>query len=205
MNGNGTRPDSSGEEPKPTAVGTAGVTGASAERLPTDDKERQILLARARQLAQIPEKEQAVEDLIECVAFQLGEEQYGIESAYVTEVVAVPELTPLPGTPEFLAGICNIRGRITSVVNLKALLGLPRKGLSDFHTVIVARSGSMEMGLLVDRITGTNHVRRNVLQPPPPETQTSRTWIKALTAERLALLDAAALLANSELVIRQEL
>ena len=48
---------------------------------------------------------------------------FGISAGTVAEVIAPPAVTPLPGTPEWLLGIANLRGDIISVVDLQKLWG----------------------------------------------------------------------------------
>ena len=95
----------------------------------TSEERKRILKARAKVLAQEPEKEVLDQDYLEVVEFLLAYETYGIESAYVREIYPLTEITPLPGTPPFVRGIVNIRGQILSVIDLKKFFELPEKGL----------------------------------------------------------------------------
>ena len=56
-----------------------------------------VLKARAVALAREGDTHEQARDLLEVVAFQLGQEKYGFESRYVREVCPMNELTPLPG------------------------------------------------------------------------------------------------------------
>src|SRR5690242_86354 len=77
---------------------------ASAAFAPPPEQWHDILAHRARQLAEPPEQETEVQ-LIEVVSFLLAYETYAIETAYVREVYPLKDLTPLPCTPPFVAGI----------------------------------------------------------------------------------------------------
>ncbi len=181
-------------------------TAATEIKQPLGTKDELILAERSRQLAQPSPAEMPLGEVVEFVAFRLGDERYGIESEFIREVVAVPEITWLPGVPEFVAGICNVRGKITSVVDLKRLLGLPLKGLSDFHTVIVAQSGAMEVGLLVDHVFGTELAALEALQPSlVSRGGTDKGLIRAITPGCIALIDGKALLGDRRLVVEHEL
>lgn len=55
------------------------------------------------------------------VVFHLDDKIYGINSKRVAEVTASLPITPLPGVPDWVAGIANFRGDIISVINLRKL------------------------------------------------------------------------------------
>lgn len=53
------------------------------------------------------------------IIFALDNEYYAVHHNLVAEVLNPLPVTPLPGMPEWLAGMTNLRGRIISVVNLR--------------------------------------------------------------------------------------
>ncbi|HEX8369008.1 MAG TPA: chemotaxis protein CheW [Pyrinomonadaceae bacterium] len=53
------------------------------------------------------------------VVFALDEEFYAVHSNLVVEVLSPQPVTPLPGVPEWLSGVANLRGEIISVVDLR--------------------------------------------------------------------------------------
>lgn len=55
------------------------------------------------------------------IVFFLGDELFAVPARKISEVVQPLEITALPGVPEWLLGICNLRGEIVSVVNLPKL------------------------------------------------------------------------------------
>ncbi|MBU2793121.1 chemotaxis protein CheV [Acidithiobacillus thiooxidans] len=66
----------------------------------------------------------------ELLLFQLGknakagtQEIYGINVFKVREALVMPSITPMPGAPEYVMGVANIRGQIIPVVNLPAIVG----------------------------------------------------------------------------------
>ena len=95
--------------------------------LPPAEQER-ILQERAKNLAREGPADQGARKQLDVVEFLLAYERYAIESHWVREVHPLKEITPLPGTPAFVLGIINVRGRIVSVVDLKAFFDLPVRG-----------------------------------------------------------------------------
>ncbi|OCX72979.1 chemotaxis protein [Acidithiobacillus thiooxidans] len=73
----------------------------------------------------------------ELLLFQLGKdtqvgtrEIYGINVFKVREALVMPSITPMPGAPEYVMGVANIRGQIIPVVDLPAVVGCQPDGLN---------------------------------------------------------------------------
>src|SRR5439155_21648356 len=125
---------------------------------PTAEEKKKILKTRAKALAREPEVDKDGQEQLEIVEFLLADERYAIELSFVHEVYPLHELTPLLGTPLFVAGIINVRGQIVSVVDLKKFFDLPAKGLTDLNTVIILSDGHMQFGLLADAVAGVRRI-----------------------------------------------
>ncbi len=122
--------------------------------------------------------------VIEGLSILLSDETYILDSQYVVEVLPLNEITPLPGTPAFLSGIINVRGRILSVINLKNFLGLPEKGITNLNRVIVVKNEDIELGLLADEVTGYQTVRTDKLQKELPTLQvTQKEFVTGITPD----------------------
>ncbi|MGE0680210.1 MAG: chemotaxis protein CheW [Candidatus Binatia bacterium] len=172
--------------------------------LTVEDKKK-ILRARAKALAHEPEASQEGREQLEVVEFCLAYERYAIELSYVREVYPLKELTLLPDTPAFLAGIINVRGQIVSVVDLKKFFTLPEKGLTDLNKVIIVNNGHIEFGLLVDAVAGVRRIPVLEVQPPLPTlTGIHREYLRGVTSRHLVILDAAKILADSKIIVREE-
>ena len=105
-------------------------------------------------------------DITKVVHFTLHPEKFAIESEYVKEVISLENLTPLPGTPDFIMGIINYRGTILSAVNLKIFLGLTETGLTEMDKVIILSDREMEFGIVADKIEGTENILKNKIGEP---------------------------------------
>jgi purine-binding chemotaxis protein CheW len=172
---------------------------------PGPEDTRRILKQRAEALAQAPPDDAAFAQRFDVVEFVLAREIYGVESAYVREIHPLSDLTPLPCTPAFVAGIVNVRGEIVSVVDIKRFFGLARSGLTDLNKVIVLRSGAMTFGILADAILGVRSVAAVDLQPPPATlTGVRQEFLRGITVDRLVVLDARKLLEDRNMVVHEE-
>ena len=170
-----------------------------------NDKQQRILKARAIALAREPVASDAEGERIEIVEFLLADERYAIESTYIGKVYPLKDLTVLPCTPAFVLGIINLRGRILSVIDLRTFFDLPHRGLSDLNKVIVLHAGAMEFGLLADAIIAARWLPRSLLLPSLPTlTEIRAEYLLGVTPERLVVFDGGKILADSRMVVHEE-
>jgi len=173
---------------------------------PSAEKAKAILQERARMLAQETASSEADGEYLEIIEFSLAYEKYGIETTFVREVHPLRDLTILPGTPPFVLGIINVRGRILSVLDLKRFFDLPKKGLSELNKVVVVHFGLMEFGIVADEIVGVRRIRTDSLQPTVPTmTGIREEYLRGLTPERTVLVDVQKLLQDKKIVVHQEI
>ncbi|MFA6448119.1 MAG: chemotaxis protein CheW [bacterium] len=178
--------------------------GRGAE--PSAEEKLSILRSRARDLAREPEKAAEGRGFIEIIEFRLAFENYGIESAFVLEVYPLTDYTPLPGTPPFVLGIINVRGRILSVVDLKKFFNLPDKGIGELNKVIIIRNAGMEFGILADAILGARSIPLDGIQAAPQTvTGIGAEYLKGVCEERLIVLDAEKILNDEKIIVHQEI
>ncbi|MBC7961449.1 MAG: purine-binding chemotaxis protein CheW [Steroidobacteraceae bacterium] len=171
---------------------------------PTQEEKQGILRKRAQTLARQPLQEET-DGVLDVLEFLLTYETYAIEMRWVAETYPLKELTPLPGTPTFVAGIINVRGRILSVIDIRKFFDLPEKGLTDLNKVIIVHKGAMEFGILADEILGTRSIPLSEVQPPfPTLTGIREEYLKGVTRKRTAILDGAKLLTDRNLIVHEE-
>lgn len=171
---------------------------------PTSEEKQGILRKRAKALARQPLQEETG-GVLDVLEFLLTYETYAIETRWVAETYPLKDLTPLPGTPPFVAGIINVRGRILSVIDIRKFFDLPEKGLTDLNKVIIMHNGEMEFGILADEILGTRTIPLSEVQLPLPTlTGIREEYLKGVTRERMAILDGSKLLADRNLIVHEE-
>jgi purine-binding chemotaxis protein CheW len=88
---------------------------------------------------------------MDLLTFDLGGIRCALPATDVREVVRAVSVLPLPGSPEAVEGVINVRGTLVPVLNLRRRLRLPEKpiGVSD-HLVLV-RAGDRDVAVRVDR------------------------------------------------------
>ncbi len=85
------------------------------------------------------------------LSFSLGEEDYAIPLLSVKEVIAVPEITPIPFSPSHFLGIMNLRGQVISVIDLRAKLQIKSQKSSE-TAIIICDLSPLCLGVVVDSI-----------------------------------------------------
>lgn len=172
---------------------------------PSAEETHRILQTRALILAQEPPSHKAVDDGIDALEFILAHESYAVETHYVRQVASLENLTPLPCTPAVVLGIVNLRGAILPVIDLKNFFELPAKGLTDLNKIIVLQSGKILFGIVADSIVGVRNISAAAIQPSLPTlTGIRKDYLKGITPERVALLDAGKLIAAENIVVQEQ-
>jgi len=107
------------------------------------------------------------------VIFQLGGENYALEVLRVQEVLDMGALTHVPGSPNSLRGVLNLRGHVVPVWDLRIPFGLPvDSSISRAPCVLMVESFVGDQlrvtGLLVDRVSDVLEFPNDAIQPSPP-------------------------------------
>ena len=112
--------------------------------------------------------------------FNLGAEQYGIDIQYVTEIIGVQKITPVPNTPNFIKGVINLRGKVIPIMDIRLRFDLSERDYDDRTCVIVMIMGSTFAGLVVDTVSEVVVIPENVVQAAPTRSSTEQEFIKGL-------------------------
>lgn len=167
---------------------------------PPPERAREIMDSRARALAPNPEWTAEPVSSLEVILFDLNGERYGIESKFVREVLRLTGFTPVPGTPDFVLGVTNMRGAVLAIFDLRRLMALPQQhGLTDLSRAIVLGTDRVEFAILADSTQGHAIVPADEVRALPDADR--RTLQLGVTASGLVVLDGAALLSDPRLVV----
>ncbi|AIF47202.1 chemotaxis protein CheW [Dyella japonica] len=76
----------------------------------------------------------------------------------ISELLAVPSLTPVPGTQPWLLGVANVRGNLVPVIDLARFLFGERTQSTERTRLLVVRQGGGSVALMVDEVFGQRTV-----------------------------------------------
>jgi len=63
--------------------------------------------------------------ILQWVTYQMEQEVYGINVMQVQEVLRPTEIAPVPGAPDYVLGIINLRGNVVTVIDTRKRLVCP--------------------------------------------------------------------------------
>ncbi|MBU1192856.1 MAG: chemotaxis protein CheW [Gammaproteobacteria bacterium] len=105
--------------------------------------------------------------VMQCVTFRLEEEIYGINVMQVQEVLRVTEIAPVPGAPDYVLGIINLRGNVVTVIDTRERLGLGSKERDESTRIVIIEADKLVVGILVDAVAEVVDLRASEIESPP--------------------------------------
>lgn len=116
---------------------------------------------------QDPINQDIQDPLLQWVTFRLDEEKYGINVMAVQEVLKVTEITQVPGAPEFVLGIINLRGNVVTVIDARTRFNLEHRDQDDNSRIVIIEAEDQEVGILVDSVAEVVYMRSSEIEPAP--------------------------------------
>lgn len=137
----------------------------------------------------------------EFLTFQLGRTEYGLPTINIREIISVPPVTRLPGAPEAVMGVINLRGMIVPVVNLRTMMGLEARQFDKYTVIIVVEMDGRLTGLTADYVSEVITLEEDAIQSSPEFTSRSSarfvSGLGRLGDRFVILLDIQSLLSDS--------
>ena len=91
---------------------------------------------------------------------------YGINVAKVREIIRLPMLTELPGTPEFIEGIFDLRGVVIPIINLAKWMGIDApEEMTKNARVIITEFNNMLIGFVVHEAKRIRRINWKDIEP----------------------------------------
>ncbi len=113
------------------------------------------------------DKKQAVDQVLQWVTFRLQEETYGINVMQVQEVLRYTEIAPVPGSPDYVLGIINLRGNVVTVIDTRSRFGLPPADVSDNTRIVIIEAETQVIGILVDSVAEVVYLKQSEVDVAP--------------------------------------
>ncbi len=116
---------------------------------------------------QLDENELSNEESSEWVTFSLDNEKYGIPVMHVKEVLKMTEIAPVPGAPDFVLGIINLRGNVVTVIDTRKRFGLVPTETNEATRIVIIEDESDTVGMLVDSVAEVANLRESEIELAP--------------------------------------
>ena len=104
---------------------------------------------------------------VQLVVFQLGTEEFGVDIKQVKEIIKVTEITRIPNSPSFVEGVINLRGQITTVMDLRKRLDLEVSEQTENTRIIIVELEKNTVGMIVDSVAEVLRLSRSEIEPTP--------------------------------------
>lgn len=97
--------------------------------------------------------------------FTVENQKFGFDLTHIDRVILVVEITPFPNAPPYLMGMINIHGAVVPVINLRHVLGLPKRELELNDQFLICRLEGKVFAIWVDLVSGIVEYSKEALIP----------------------------------------
>lgn len=113
--------------------------------------------------------EQTKEADTRILEFTLDDEQYCLDIQYIEEIVKHTAITRVPNTPDFVEGVVDLRGQITTILNPKVTIDKPNKEAGDLIVVFDSKAFEDQghIGWVVDDVRQVSPISEDDVNDPP--------------------------------------
>ncbi len=93
--------------------------------------------------------------------FSIGDNHYGINTKYISEILEYKENTPVPNTPECIEGIFIFREKVVVNLNMFKCLNVDFTKESKQTKNVIIEFRRLDLGLIVSSVNGIHKVSSN--------------------------------------------
>ena len=104
---------------------------------------------------------------LQLVIFNLTDEEYAIPIIQVHEIIKPTDITRIPGMPDFIEGVINLRGKIIPIIDIRKRFRLEQKKADEDTRIIVVDVGEQTVGLIVDSVIEVLRLSVDAIDPVP--------------------------------------
>jgi len=124
------------------------------------------ILERLRERLSNSKENQQREHKRRYLIFRLADSWFAVEAGAVREISRLGSITKVPLTRDYVIGVVNLRGNVTAVVDIRDILGVPRRQLEPSARIIVLAAENLEAGILADAVAEVVEVTDSAIEPP---------------------------------------
>jgi len=147
------------------------------------------------------------------LTFVLNNETYGVNILNIKEIIDFGNITQVPMTPEFIAGVINLRGNVVPVVDLALRFSQKPSERTKRSSVVILEVSyeeqALEIGITVDVVNEVLDILAGEIEPSPSFGTRIRTdfisGMGKVNDKLLVLLDIENILSVAELSVIEEL
>jgi purine-binding chemotaxis protein CheW len=140
----------------------------------------------------------------EYLTYRLGSEDYGVDIQKVQEIRSYEPPTRIPGAPECVKGVVNLRGTIVPIVDMRIKFNLGAD-YNEFTVAIILNVADRVVGMVVDSVSDVIQLAGEQIRPAPDFSSTFDTkyiiGLGALEERMLILVDIEKLMSGQDMAL----
>jgi purine-binding chemotaxis protein CheW len=102
------------------------------------------------------------------VVFDVANESYAVNIAHVAEIIRLQQITTIPGAPDSVEGVINLRGKVIPVLDLRKRFRLAMNEQTRSSRIVVVEINGQTLGLIVDGVSEVLRIPQDCIEPPSP-------------------------------------
>lgn len=99
---------------------------------------------------------------MQVVIFKLLDEQFAVETEKVKSINDMMEITKVPKAPDYIKGLINLRGNVSSLLNVNLLLKLPVSEAQ--RSIIILNLEDEAVGIAVDEVSEVLEINEGIIE-----------------------------------------
>lgn len=107
-------------------------------------------------------------ELTKALTFSIDGRIYGVDIAYVVEIISISHITVIPGVPYYIKGVVNVRSKVVPVIDVRLRFDLPEREYDDRTSIIILDYKDIQVGIVVDRVTAVTSITESCKSDIPP-------------------------------------
>lgn len=105
---------------------------------------------------------------LQLLSFRVGPQEFGLDVHAVGEVMRLAPVTPVPGVPDFVEGVIDVRDGLVPVIDLRRRFEVNERAVHQDTRVVLVPFDGEHLGLVVDDVSEVIHVPPSAVSDPPP-------------------------------------
>lgn len=118
------------------------------------------------------------QDSKQYIILRFDSEQYGIDIAYIDNIVRLQPITRVPHTQPYFLGIINLRGEIIPVISMRKKFDLSDKENTNATRILILKlEGNSKIGILVDEVREVVTLDEEEIEKIASDTSDARAYL----------------------------
>ena len=141
-------------------------------------------------------------DDLQVVVFKLNDQMFGVDTSQVQEIIRYQDIEKVPGMPEYMEGMINLRGKVIPIISMHKRFALGDLNINNETKIIVTDVSNKLLGFMVNDVTEIIKFSENAIEETPDMLYNAMNRYLKCVAKKdeklISILDLAKILTESE-------